>query len=139
MIEKGFEYWFTDSKEFRSPFPMGIREELKVKTKERFSEWINTMGKEDASKLEDSELVEMFEMFMFNVGISLCPDLDEQITITYPFMPRCGDEVDDKKHGLSFVIQREIIDIEKEKRQMRLILETQSDKKSWQTEFDLPA
>ncbi len=139
MLSKGFEYWFTDREEVRSPFPEGIQEELRRKTSQKFSEWINTLGKEGASQLEETEMVEMFEMFLFNVGLSLTTDPDQRITITYPFMPRCGDKVDDTKHGLSEVCRREILEKEEEKRQLRLVLTTKSGTKTWQTEFDLPA
>lgn len=139
MLDHGFNYWFTDHEHVRSPFPEAIRDELKSKTTERFSEWMMTLGEDAASELDEKEMVEMFEMFLFNVGISLAKDLDQKITITYPFMPRCGDEVDDAKYGKSSVVQREIIEKEEEKRQLRLVLKTKTGDKTWQTEFDLPA
>lgn len=139
MLNQGFDYWFTDREQVRSPFPEGMHDELRIKTSQRFSEWLETLGKEGASQLDVSEMVEMFEMFLFNVGLSLTSDPDQRITIAYPFMPRCGDEVNNLKHGLSAVTRREIIEKEEEKRQLRLVLKTRSGDKTWQTEFELPA
>ncbi len=139
MLDEGFEYWFTDHEQVRSPFPVSMHNILKAKTSERFSEWLSTIGEKDASQLEKSALVEMFEMFLFNVALSLCDDKDQQITISFPFLPRCGDEVNDVNHGLSEVISRELIEKEESKRQLRLFLATKSGEKAWQTEFDLPA
>lgn len=139
MLDQGFEYWFTDREEMRSPFPEYMHDELRDKTSQRFTEWLDTLGKDGAAKLDGTELVEMFEMFLFNVGMSLTNDTDQQITITYPFMPRCGDEVDDAKHGLSNVTHREVLEKQEEKRQLRLVLKSQADDKTWETKFDLPA
>ncbi len=116
-----------------------MHDELRIKTSQRFSEWLETLGKEGASQLDVSEMVEMFEMFLFNVGLSLTSDPDQRITIAYPFMPRCGDEVNNEKHGPSAVTRREIIEKEEEKRQLLLVLKTLSGNKTWQTEFELPA
>jgi hypothetical protein len=137
MLSEGFDYWFADHEQVRSPFPAYMHEELKVKTSQKYSEWLTTIGEEEASQMAESEMVEMFEMFLFNVGLSLCSDPDQQITITYPFLPRCGDEVNDTNHGLSRVISRELIDNDDNKQQLRVFMETQSDRNPWQTEFDL--
>ena len=139
MEEEGFKYWLTDHEDMRSPFPKHMHEELRSQTTQRFSEWIHTVGKEGMSQLKETEIVEMFEMFLFNVGLSLTSDPDQQITITYPLMPRCGDEVDDINNGLSSVTHRKIIEKDGEKRQLQLVLKTQAGGKSWQTEFELPA
>lgn len=139
MLNQGFDYWLTDREQVRSPFPESMHDELRIKTSQRFSEWLETLGKEGASQLDVSEMVEMFEMFLFNVGLSLTTDPDQQITITYPFMPRCGDVVEDANHGLSAITHREIVEKDEDKRQLRLELKTQSGENTWQTEFDLPA
>ncbi len=139
MLEEGYRYWFTDHDHLRSPFPASIHDELRTKTSKRFEEWVQTVGEEDLGKLEEAELVEMFEMFLFNVALSLCHDPDQQITISYPFMPRCGDEVNDVNNGLSQVAERKVIDVEENKRQLKLFMKTKPGDIAWQTAFDLPA
>jgi len=139
MLEEGYKYWFADHKQVRSPFPVAIQEELKNLTSKRFHEWLDTLGEAEAADMPDNQMIEMFEMFLFNTGISLCDDPDQQITITYPFMPRRGDEVDDVKNGPSEVIRRDILEKNEGERQLQLILKRKSDGGSWQTEFDLPA
>jgi hypothetical protein len=44
-------------------------------------------------QIELSELVEMFQVLMFNEAIKLVEDEDQQLTIMYPFMPRMWDVV----------------------------------------------
>ncbi len=139
MLQKGFDYWFTNQDSHRSPFPEDIRETLKTKTAKKFSEWLEALGQEGALELREEEMIEMFEMFLFNVALSLTEDTDQRITISYPFMPRCGDVVEDKIHGLSLVTYREIVEKQEEKRQLKVVLKTKSSEKIWQTEFDLPA
>jgi len=139
MLAQGFDYWFTNREQVRSPFPESMHDELRLKTSQRFSEWLETIGEEGLAQLEGNEMVEMFEMFLFNVGLSLTEDPDQRITITYPFMPRCGDLVENTNHGSSAVVRREIVEKKDDKQQMLLILKTRSGEKTWQTEFDLPA
>ena len=139
MLNQGFNYWFTDREQVRSPFPESMQGKLRITTTQMFSEWLETLGEDGASQLEGAEMIDMFEMFLFNVGFSMTNDPDQQITIAYPFMPRCGDEVNDVNHGLSVVTRREIVENKKDKKQLQLFLKTQSDDEVWQTEFELPA
>jgi hypothetical protein len=139
FFEESFKFWFIDNEQIRSPFPENIQEELKEKTFRVFMEWVFELSEEEKSKLENEEIVETFEMILFNQAMGMVEDEDQKITICYPFMPRLGDVVDDEKRGLSKVVERKV-DLKKDdKKYLKVKLKSEIVLQEWETEFELPA
>lgn len=139
FFEESFKFWFTDNEQIRTPFPENIQEELKEKTFRTFMEWVFELKDEEKSKLENEEIVELFEMILFNQAMGMVKDEDQKITICYPFMPRLGDAVDDNDRGSGKVIGRKL-DVEKdEKKYLTVELKSETDMQEWEVKFELPA
>ena len=145
LIEEGCKFWFNDNKHVRSPFPKNIQENLKKKAQKLYMDYIKSLTEKDQEEITDDELVSVFEMFLFSEAINLIEedDKDTLLTIHYPFLPRTGDIVNDKKQGESTIITRKVdekeINEQKEKKLfMRVELKTKAGKK-WETEFEVPA
>jgi hypothetical protein len=139
FFEESFKFWFTNNHDIRTPFPENIHEELKGKTFRVFMEWVYELKNEEKSKLEKEEIVELFEMILFNQAMGMVEDEDQKITICYPFMPRLGDAVDDNERGTGKVIGRKL-DLEKdEKKYLKVILKSDTVLQEWEVKFELPA
>jgi len=139
FFEASFNFWFNDNGQIRTPFPEKIQPELRELTSRIFVEWIVELSDEEKSKLKNEEIAEVFEMFLFNQAIGLVEDEEQKITISYPFLPRVGDVVDDKSRGSSTVIERHIDVKENNKKYLKLKLKSESASVKWETEFELPA
>lgn len=139
FFEESFKFWFEDNQHIRTPFPEGIQEDLKEKTFRVFMEWIYELTDDEKQKLESEELVETFEMILFNQAMGLVEDDDHKITICYPFLPRLGDVVDDKEKGASEVIFRQVDTNKDEKKYLKVKLKSKAVLQEWETEFELPA
>ena len=138
FFEESFKFWFEDNESVRTPFPAGIQNELKEKTFRVFMEWVFELSDEEKLGLKSEEIVEVFEMILFNQAIELVHDEDGKITICYPFMPRLGDVVDDKEKGASKVIGRKLDINENEKKYLKIQLQKEGILEEWETEFELP-
>jgi hypothetical protein len=139
FFEMSFKFWFKDNEQIRTPFPEKIQPELRELTSRIFVEWIIELSDDEKSKLDKEEIVEVFEMFLFNQAIGLVEDEEQKITICYPFLPRAGDVVDDKSRGSSTVIKRQMDVKENNKKYLKLNLKSESASEEWETEFELPA
>lgn len=139
FFEASYNFWFTDNEHIRTPFPADIQEELKEKAFRFFMEWVFELSDEEKSNLAKEEIVETFEMVLFNQAMELVKNEDEKLTICYPFMPRMGDVVEDKEKGASKVIERKLEIKEDEKKYLKLKLKPQTSAHEWETEFELPA
>jgi hypothetical protein len=139
FFEEAFKFWFKDNEQIRTPFPEKIQPELKEKAITVFMEWVLELSEEEKSKLENEEIAEVFEMILFNQAIDMVEDEDQKITICYPFLPRLGDVVDDKKRGSSKLIERQMDSKEDSKKYLKVKLKTIADLLEWETEFELPA
>ena len=139
FFEMSFKFWFKDNEQIRTPFPEKIQPELRELTSRIFVEWIIELSDDEKSKLDKEEIVEVFEMFLFNHAIGLVEDEEQKITICYPFLPRAGDVVDDKSRGSSTVIKRQMDVKEDNKKYLKLNLKSESASEEWETEFELPA
>lgn len=141
FIEKGYQFWFEDNEHVRSPFPKEIQETLRERSFRTFMEWTYELTEEEKEQMKDEELVEMFEVLLFNEATKLIgkDDTESLLTINYPFLPRPGDEVNDQKEGLSKVRSRSVEKKKDDKVYMTIALETVSEGTSWETEFELPA
>jgi hypothetical protein len=139
FFEESFKFWFEDNQHIRTPFPDEIEEELKERTSRVFMEWVFELSEEEKAKLETEEIVETFEMILFNQAMGLVEDEDQKITICYPFMPRLGDVVDDKEKGPSKVVSRKMDVNKDEKKYLKVRLKSESVLQEWETEFELPA
>lgn len=140
FVEKGYQFWFEDNEHLRSPFPKEIQEALRERSFRTFMEWTYELNDEEKQKMTDEELVEMFEVLLFNEATKLVgkDDTETLMTINYPFLPRPGDEVNDQKEGLSRVLSRSIEKKKDEKVYMTIALETIPAATAWETEFELP-
>lgn len=139
FFEESFKFWFKDNEHIRTPFPVNIQEDLKEKAFRVFMEWVYELTEEEKSKLENEEIVETFEMILFNQAMGLVTDEDQKITICYPFLPRLGDVVDDKERGASKVISRNVDVHKDEKKYLKVKLRSETILQEWETEFELPA
>ncbi len=139
FFEASFKFWFTDNEHIRTPFPENIHEELKKKTFRVIMEWVYELTDTEKAQIENEEIVETFEMILFNQAMGLVSDEDQKITICYPFLPRLGDVVDDQEKGKSTIVERKL-DVKKdEKKYLKVKLESEAASLGWETEFELPA
>jgi len=139
FFEESFKFWFEDNEHIRTPFPEKIHKGLKEKTFRVFMEWVFELTDEEKSRMENEEIVETFEMILFNQAMELVNDEDQKITVCYPFLPRLGDVVEDKEKGASKVIYRKLDVNKDEKKYLKVKLESESESQVWETEFELPA
>ena len=139
FFEMSFKFWFKDNEQIRTPFPEKIQPELRKLTSRIFVEWVLELSDDEKSKLDKEEIVEVFEMFLFNQATGLVEDEEQKITICYPFLPRVGDVVDDKSRGSSTVMARQMNVKEDNKKYLKLNLKSESASEEWETEFELPA
>lgn len=138
FIEPGFEYWFTNHEHVRSPFPPAIRISLREKTSVIFFEWIDSLKETDLKSMKEEEFLEMFETILFNEAMKLFDDEDQQLTVSYPFLPRMGDLVNHQINGKGKIIGRKEIVSKENRKQFELSVSSQETGKTWKTQFELP-
>lgn len=147
FFEASFRFWFDDEGERESPFPPSIRDSLKVLARDRFLEFLNELEErveeEDLSEEEhpanydEKMLVEKFEEFLFGLAMKMVESEEERITLSYPFMPRPGEQVEEKDGaGLSRIKSRKIVR-EGDDKFMEVQCERE-DGSEWSTRFELP-
>ncbi len=139
FIEPGFAYWFSNHEHVRTPFPMEIKKAAKERTTETFFEWIDGLKEKDLHEMKENEFVEMFETILFNEALKLVEDEDQQLTISYPFLPRIGDKVNHKLNGEGNVIKRKEIVSKENKKLFELTVLLKESGKTWETQFELTA
>ncbi|MDP3432716.1 MAG: hypothetical protein Q8T04_07110 [Bacteroidota bacterium] len=137
FIEPGFEYWFTNHEHVRSPFPSAIRNALKERTSIIFFEWIDGMKETELKAMKEDEFAEMFETILFNEAIKLVEDEDQQLTISYPFLPRLGDQVNHSLHGKGNICSRKEVVSKENKKLFELSVLSQETGQTWATQFEL--
>lgn len=138
LVDQTFDFWFNGRDHIRSPFPKYIHSELKSTSVEKFYTWASGLDANAKDEVNDTIIGEKFEEIIFEVAMSLVLTEDEKITINYPFLPRIGDEIDDKNNESSLVIDRSL----KKKGDnlfLKINLERIISKEKWETEFELPA
>ena len=138
FLDGGYDFWFTDNEQQRSPFAKEIQEQLRKDSFRLFMEWVYELTQEEKKEMKDEDLREMFEIILFNEGMKLAVSDEEKLTITYPFMPRIGDMVNDEKMGKSKVKSRTIVKEDKNN-MMMITLQTADGSAEWETKFELPA
>lgn len=138
FIEPGFEYWFTNHEHVRSPFPPNIRITLKERTSVILFEWIDGLKETELKAMNEGEFVEMFETILFNEAIKLVEDEDQQLTISYPFLPRLGDLVNHQIYGKGNIVYRKEIVSKENKKLFELSILSQETGETWETQFELP-
>lgn len=139
FIEPGFDFWFTNHEHIRSPFPISIRSATRERTSEIFFEWIAGLKENELSGMKEDEFVEMFETILFNEALKLVDDEDQQLTISYPFLPRLGDIVNHGINGQGNVVKRTAITTKENKQLFELTVLSKTTGKSWDTKFELTA
>jgi hypothetical protein len=137
FIEPGLEYWFSNHKHIRSPFPNAIKSSVKERTNTVFFEWIDGLKKKELKEMKENEFVEMFETILFNEAFKLVDDEDQQLTISYPFMPRLGDNVNHAHNGMGKVINRKATVSKEDKKLFELTVLSNETGKTWETNFEL--
>ncbi len=141
LVEASCAFWFRDDEKKRSPFPEGIRPQLKRRAQREYVLWLRNLTDSDRAEVDDDELVGVFEQLLFREALKIVgeDDTDLLLTIHYPFMPRIGDAVNDAEHGPSRVVRRELKQGEEARLEMILFLETEAANEPWQTEFAIQA
>ncbi len=137
FLRPGFEFWFTDHEHIRSPFPKAIMEAVEEKTCTTFFEWIGGHKEEELQKIADNEMVEMFETILFNEAMKLVDDEDQQLTISYPFLPRLGDKVFNHLNESGEVTYRQAVVAKDNAAQLELTIINEGTGTSWKTRFEL--
>ena len=137
FIEPGFDYWFKDHQHVRTPFPTDIKEQTRVRTTTIFMEWIEGLKESELKAMKEDEFVEMFETILFNEAIKLVETDEERLTISYPFMPRLGDVVKHKEHGMGKVMERKEVVNKENKTILELSVLSETSGALWKTEFNL--
>jgi len=140
LVEVSCAYWFSDNDAVRSPFPVEIQSEVKRCAQEEFLDFLASLAEEDAQTMNDDEMVNIFEGFLFGAGLKLIDrdDLDLALTLNYPFMPRVGDIVKNENKGESRVIERRVEATKEKQPSLVVVLQVVESKETWQTEFVLP-
>lgn len=141
MIEEAFRFWFNDDSHIRSPFPQYIREELRMKTLDRFFDWTRNVPDKVAKDINDEIVAEKFEEILFETASGMVQTYDEKLTILYPFLPRLGDMIYEKNlpegESESTVVDR--LHIKKEDHAfLKVKCRNNFSGKEWFTEFELP-
>ncbi len=140
LVEQTFEFWFREKDHIRSPFPEYIRPALKEESVARFFEWAHSLDPKASEEVNDTIIGEKFEEIIFETALGLVLTEDEKITINYPFMPRIGDEINNKQMDdkeKSFITDRSIMK-DGDQLFLKLKLEKQDSKEVWETTFELP-
>lgn len=96
MISSALEYWFSDNDHVRSPFPESIRKQLAADATLAMLKWAGPLSAAAKKEFNEEMLAERFEEILFEIALALVTDEDQKITIQYPFMPRVGDDIDQK-------------------------------------------
>lgn len=141
MINAAFEFWFNDQGHVRSPFPLYIRENLRVGAVDKFINWSSKISDKARKDINEEILAEKFEEIIFELALEMVLTEDEKLTIHYPFMMRISDIVNVKDvsetEAASEVIDRAFL-----KRGdfafMKVKLKNTSTGKIWEREFELP-
>jgi hypothetical protein len=147
FFEASFRYWFDNEGERESPFPASIRDSLKVLARDRFLEFLNDLeqrveeedlsDEEEATDYDEKMLVEKFEEYLFGLAMKMVETEEERITLSYPFMPRPGEQVRESDgKALSTVKTRKIVR-EGDEKFMEVHCE-RDDGSEWSTRFELP-
>lgn len=139
FIEPSLDYWFSNNEHVRTPFPARIRSELKERSSVIFFEWINGLRASDLKVMKDDEFVEMFETILFNEALKLVEEEDQQLTISYPFLPRIEDQVNHSLHGKGTVISRKEVVSKENKKLFELSVLSKKTGQTWETQFELPS
>ncbi|HQV51932.1 MAG: hypothetical protein IPI00_12295 [Flavobacteriales bacterium] len=136
-LHETIAFWFSDRDHLRSPFPPEIREELTEKAAVQFHKWVNLLDPKAKGEVDDEVIGEKIEEIIFACAMELVTDVEQRITIRYPFMPRPGDPITSSDGAESKVIARKIEKEGKDGFLMVLARETGSSKE-WSTRFELP-
>ncbi|HJN77242.1 MAG TPA: hypothetical protein QGF58_25175 [Myxococcota bacterium] len=141
LVDAACDFWFNDNARVTSPFPKDIQVQLKRNAQDEYVKWLENLEPSDHREVDDEELAGVFEQLLFGEALKLVGEDDKELlmTIHYPFMPRVGDKVDDRAHGASEVVGRELKETEDGKLHMVVSLRATEDGEPWQTEFAIPA
>jgi hypothetical protein len=139
FIKPGFDFWFSNHEHIRTPFPPEISEEVQEKTTSVFFEWLSGFKEGEVEKVDEHELVEMFETILFNEAIKLVEDEDQRLTILYPFLPRTGDSVNSPENGTGKIIERRTNSTSDQKKTMTLVITKDQSGETWETQIELTA
>lgn len=138
MIQAAFDFWFKDHDHIRSPFPEYIREPLRMKTLDKFFDWINNISERAKKDINDEIVAEKFEEILFEEAATIVLTEDEKLTILYPFMPRIDDVIKPKgQDEESKVISRSHLK-QGDHAFLKVKLEVVTSGKIWETDFELP-
>ena len=137
FLRPGFDFWFSGREHIRSPFPKEIMESVEERTSITFFDWIAVHSNDELQKIDDQEMVEMFETILFNEALKLVDDEDQQLTISYPFLPRLGDRICNHLNEAGEVVHRQAVVTDNHGAQLELTIVNGGTGKSWKTRFEL--
>jgi hypothetical protein len=136
MLNEAIKFWFNDHDHIRSPFPEYIKNDLKEQALDNFFDWTNKIAEKARKEINDEIVAEKFEEILFESASKLVKTYD-----LYPFLPRVGDTITDKKQPDDTVISK-VADRIHVKRgdysYMKIICKNESTGEEWVTEFELP-
>lgn len=140
LVEVGCAFWFNDNEQVRSPFPKELQPEVKRRAQTEYLQWLDNLTDEDKVEVNDDEMVNVFEGFLFAEGLKMAGENDPDLALTlhFPFMPRIGDLVNNEDRGESRVVERRVEAKEDNQAFMVVVLQTVKSQETWQTEFMLP-
>lgn len=141
MIEAAFSFWFSDNQHLRSPFPFYIREKLQMDASHHFLDWAEKLTDKAKKDINDEILAEKFEEIIFEMALKMVLTEDEKISIRYPFMPRKGDQLNQKdQQGVETpsVVTDRIYYKKGDEAFLKVKLKNLATNNEWVTEFELP-
>lgn len=138
IVRQSFNFWFSDNGHIRSPFPAEIISTLKINSILQFQNWLNNLPSQVKKEEIDNVIIEKFEEFLFESGLSLVQNEDQKISINYPFLPRIGDKInkeqEDDEHE---ILDRRIVH-EKDHSYLWIEAKSLNTQQLWETKIELP-
>ncbi len=139
LVQEAFKFWFADNAHIRSPFPAAIQEPLRVQSIAQFADWISKLTEKAKDDINEEIMAEKFEEILFEAALPMVKTEDERITLLFPFLPRCGDQVTAETAGAaaSTVIARSLSEKEDHK-YLDLEMQELGSERRWNTQMELP-
>ena len=141
MVQRTFEFWFSDHAHVRSPFPFYVQNEVKDKSVEFFLQWMGNLNEKANEEITEEIAQEKFEEVLFQAASALVKTDDEVMTLRFPFLPRVGDKIDGEgiegRSGENIIQKRYLIKEEKDEF-LEVSVKNTASGKVWETRFELP-
>lgn len=139
LVQEALKFWFVDNAHIRSPFPLYIQEQLQLQAVTQFADWVAKLSDKAKDDINDEIMAEKLEEILFEAALPMVKTEDERITLLFPFLPRCGDQVAAETAGAaaSTVIARSLSEKEDHK-YLDLEMQELGSERRWKTQMELP-